>query len=49
MVDDLDILRAANLLIKRHGADAVLVAARRADDLLDGSDVERLRDLVSNP
>jgi len=39
MVDDPDIWRAANLLVKRHGADAALVAGRRADELLAG-DVE---------
>jgi hypothetical protein len=39
MVDDPDIWRAANLLVKRHGADAALMAGRRADELLAG-DVE---------
>ena len=34
MVDDPDIWRAANLLVKRHGSDAALAAARRADELL---------------
>jgi hypothetical protein len=28
MIDDLDILHAANILIKRHGPDATIVAAR---------------------
>ena len=40
MIDDLDILRAANILIKRHGADAALVAAQRADELLDDGDAD---------
>jgi hypothetical protein len=40
MIDDLDILRAANILIKRHGADAVIVAAQRADELLETGDTE---------
>jgi len=30
MVDDPDIWRAANLLVKRHGDDAASVAANRA-------------------
>jgi len=34
MTTDLDIWRAANLLIKRHGDDAAIVAAQRADELL---------------
>jgi len=33
MIDDRDIRRAANLLLKRYGADAVIRAARRADEL----------------
>jgi hypothetical protein len=40
MTSDLDIWRAANLLIKRHGEDAVIVAAQRADELLAKGDVE---------
>ena len=31
---DIDIWRAANRLVKRHGEEAPLVAARRADELL---------------
>jgi hypothetical protein len=38
MIDDLDILRAANILIKRHGSDAALAAAQRADELLEAGD-----------
>jgi hypothetical protein len=40
MVDDPDIWRAANLLLKRHSADAEIVAAMRADELLANGDVE---------
>jgi len=40
MVDDPDIWRAANLLLKRHGADAEIVAAMRADELLASGDVD---------
>jgi len=39
-VSDLDIWRAANLLIKRHGADAEIMAAQRADEMLTAGDVE---------
>jgi hypothetical protein len=38
MVSDLDIWRAANLLIRRHGANAEREAARRADLMLDRGD-----------
>jgi hypothetical protein len=37
---DIDIWRAANILIKSHGEDAALVAAQRADELLAEGDVE---------
>jgi hypothetical protein len=40
MIHDIDIWRAANLLVKRHGADAALTAAWRADDLLAAGKVE---------
>lgn len=40
MTSDLDIWRAAGLLIKRHGQDAALVAAQRADELLARGDTE---------
>jgi hypothetical protein len=43
MIADLDIWRAANLLVKRHGHDAALVAARRADELLAATDFEGCR------
>ena len=38
MIADLDIWRAANLLIKRHGADAAIEAVRPADELLAEGD-----------
>ncbi len=38
-IADLDIWRAANLLIKRHGGpDAAIVAAQRADECLASGD-----------
>jgi hypothetical protein len=40
MIDNLDILRAANLLLKRHGDNAELAAAQRADEMLNRGDVE---------
>jgi hypothetical protein len=35
MILDLDIYRTANLLVKRHGQDAPLHAAMRADAMLE--------------
>ena len=40
MISDLDIYRDANLLIERHGADAVIEAARMIDRMLELSDPE---------
>ena len=40
MTDDLDIYRAANVLIKQHGSHAELEAAQRADALLDAGDMD---------
>jgi hypothetical protein len=40
MISDLDIWRAANLLIRQHGADAELVAASRADEMLARGDLD---------
>ncbi len=40
MIPDRDIWRAANLLIQEHGADAEIVAARRADEMLERGDHE---------
>ena len=35
MITDLDIYRSANLLVKRHGEDAPIEAAMRADAMLE--------------
>jgi hypothetical protein len=40
MISDPDIYRAANLLIERHGADAIIEAARMIDRMLDLNDLE---------
>ena len=40
-IADLDIWRAANLLIERHGGrDAAIIAAQRADECLASGDVD---------
>ena len=39
-VSDVDIWRAAHLLIERHGEVAALMAAQRADELIEDGDVE---------
>ena len=43
MPDDLEIFRAANQLIKRHGQDAELEAGRLADAMLAKGDLEGQR------
>jgi hypothetical protein len=40
MTSDLDIWRAANLLIRQHGENAEIVAALRVDDLAEREDGE---------
>ncbi len=40
MIPDLDIYRAANLLVKRHGQDAPIEATMRADTMLDKGDLD---------
>jgi hypothetical protein len=40
MIPDIDIWRAAILLLKRHRTDAAIVAAQRADECLAGGDIE---------
>jgi hypothetical protein len=35
MIPDRDIWRAANLLIREHGIDAEILAARRADEMIE--------------
>ncbi len=39
MIPDLDIYRSANLLVKRHGEDAPIRVAMRADAMLDKGDL----------
>ncbi len=39
MIPDLDIYRSANLLVKRHGNDAPIHAAMKADAMLDKGDL----------
>jgi hypothetical protein len=38
MISDLDIWRAANLVIRQHGADAEIIAAQRTDLMLERAD-----------
>jgi len=40
MIPDLDIYRAANVLVKHHGQDAPIEAAMRADAMLDKGDLD---------
>ena len=40
MISEQDIYRAANLVIKRHGGDAVIEAARMVDRMLELGDFE---------
>ena len=40
MTEEIDIWRAAHLLVKRHGNDAATVAAQRADELLAQGDLD---------
>jgi triphosphoribosyl-dephospho-CoA synthetase len=42
-VQEIDVWRSASLLLKRHGPDAALFAAMRADQLLDQGEVEGCR------
>ncbi len=42
MIPDLDIYRAANLLVKRHGEDAANEVTRRADAMLEAGDLDGL-------
>lgn len=36
MIRDLNLWRAAQLLVKRHGDDAAIVTAQRVDELAEG-------------
>ncbi len=40
MTPDLDIYRAANVLVKHHGQDAPIHAAMRADAMLEAGDLD---------
>ncbi len=40
MPADIDIFRSAKLLIDKHGQDALLEAALKADELLDAGDID---------
>ena len=40
MISALDIYRSANVLVKRHGPDAPIHAAMRADAMLDKGDLD---------
>jgi hypothetical protein len=40
VISDPDIFRAAQLLVKRHGKDAPVVAAQRADELFEQGDLD---------
>jgi hypothetical protein len=43
MIPEMDMLRAADLLVKRHGRNAAIVAAQRADECLAAGDIEGQR------
>jgi Family of unknown function (DUF6961) len=43
MTEEIDIWRAAHFLVKRHGADAAIVVAQRADEFLAHGDVDGQR------
>jgi hypothetical protein len=47
VVAEFDVWRAANHLIRAHGADAALVAAQQADALLDAGDIEGRRKFIA--
>ena len=40
MISELDIYRAANLLIRHHGQEAEIEATRKADLMVDRADIE---------
>ncbi len=40
MTPDLDIYRTANVLVKRHGQDAPIHAAMKADAMLEAGDLD---------
>ncbi len=40
MIPDLDIYRAANVLVKRHGQDTPIEGAMRADAMLEAGELD---------
>ncbi len=40
VVEDIDIYRSANVLVRQHGEDAPIEAAMRADAMLEAGDME---------
>ncbi len=40
MTSDIDIYRSAHELIEQHGEDAPILAAMRADELMEAGDME---------
>ncbi len=43
MVEEIEIYRAANQLVKRYGQDAELEAAKQADAMLEAGDIDGQR------
>ena len=43
MIDNLDIYRSANVLVKQHGAEAPIEAALRYDAMLEKGDLDGQR------
>ncbi len=39
-IDDIDMCRAAKLLIEKHGDEAATIAIKRATEMLDAGDVD---------
>ena len=42
-MEEIDVWRSAQQLMKQYGADAAIIAAMRADALLEGGDTEGFR------
>jgi hypothetical protein len=47
-IPEIDTWRAANLLVNRHGRDAAIVAAQRADECFAAGDMEGAGDLETD-
>ena len=43
MIPEIDMWRAADLLVKRHGSEAAIVAAQRSDECMAAGDTEGQR------